>query len=152
MFSTEGAHNITATYHGTINFQASSGAITQVANNHTVQTGNQFCDPGAITIPRTDRWAATPYPSNVLVTGLGNVGIVAVTLKNIRRDPDQRRDRQVKHHRYREWGTSDKRCGGSESGGHPAQVLSWLKWVAITRNSSNGEIQTLSQPRKPLAA
>jgi hypothetical protein len=82
-FTTEGARNITAAYNGTVNFQASSGFITQSVNNHTVITGNQFCNQGAITIPST-AGAATPYPSNIFVTGLsGNVGAVTVLLNNI---------------------------------------------------------------------
>jgi hypothetical protein len=52
-------------------------------NNHTVVNGNQFCNQGAITIPSTTG-AATPYPSNIFVTGLsGNVGAVTVNLNNI---------------------------------------------------------------------
>jgi hypothetical protein len=82
-FSTEGSRNVTAAYNGTINFQPSSGFITQTVNNHTVVTGNQYCNQGAITIPST-AGAATPYPSNIFVTGLsGNVGAVTVTLNNI---------------------------------------------------------------------
>jgi hypothetical protein len=82
-FSTEGSRNVTAAYNGTVNFQASSGFITQTVNNHTVVTGNQFCNQGAITIPST-AGAATPYPSNIFVTGLsGNVGAVTVNLNNI---------------------------------------------------------------------
>jgi hypothetical protein len=81
-FTTEGSRVITAAYNGTVNFQGSSGMLTQVANNHTVVTGNQFCNQGAITIPST-AGAATPYPSNIFVTGLGNVGSVTVSLTNI---------------------------------------------------------------------
>jgi Divergent InlB B-repeat domain/Abnormal spindle-like microcephaly-assoc'd, ASPM-SPD-2-Hydin len=82
-FSTEGARNITAAYNGTVNFQAGSGFITQTVNNHTVITGNQFCNQGAITVPST-AGASTPYPSNIFVTGLsGNVGAVTVNLNNI---------------------------------------------------------------------
>jgi hypothetical protein len=82
-FTTEGSRNITANYNGTVNFQTSSGFITQTVNNHTVVTGNQFCNTGAITIPST-AGAATPYPSNIFVTGLsGNVGAVTVNLNNI---------------------------------------------------------------------
>ena len=68
-FTTEGANNITAAYNGTVNFQPSSGNFTQYVNNHTVVTGNQFCNPGAITIPGT-AGAASPYPSNIFVAGL----------------------------------------------------------------------------------
>ncbi len=78
-----GARNISAAYNGTVNFQGSSGFITQTVNNHTVVTGNQFCNQGAITMPST-AGAATPYPSNIFVTGLsGNVGAVTVNLNNI---------------------------------------------------------------------
>jgi methionine-rich copper-binding protein CopC len=82
-FTTEGARNVTAAYNGTVNFQTSSGFITQTVNNHTVINGNQFCNQGALTIPST-AGAATPYPSNIFVTGLsGNVGAVTVNLNNI---------------------------------------------------------------------
>ena len=81
-FSTEGSRNVTANYNGTVNFQTSNGSITQTVNNHTVVNGNQFCNQGAITIPST-AGAATPYPSNIFVTGLGTVGSVTVSLSNI---------------------------------------------------------------------
>jgi hypothetical protein len=82
-FSTEVSENITATYNGTVNFQTSFGFITQTVNNHTVVTGNQFCNQGPITVPST-AGAATPYPSNIFVSGLtGNVGAVIVQLNNI---------------------------------------------------------------------
>ncbi len=82
-FTAEGSRVVTAAYNGTVNFQGSSGMITQTVNNHTVVTGNQFCNTGAITIPST-AGAATPYPSNIFVTGLsGNIGAVTVQLNNI---------------------------------------------------------------------
>jgi Big-like domain-containing protein/List-Bact-rpt repeat protein len=82
-FSTEGSRNVTANYNGTVNFQTSNGFITQTVNNHTVVTGNQFCNQGAITIPST-AGAATPYPSNIFVTGVGgNISAVTVRLNNI---------------------------------------------------------------------
>ena len=82
-FTTEGSRVITAAYNGTVNFQGSSGMLTQTVNNHTVVIGNQFCNQGAITIPSVSG-AATPYPSNIFVTGLsGNVGAVTVSLNNI---------------------------------------------------------------------
>ena len=82
-FTTEGSRNVTATYNGTVNFLTSSGFITQFVNNHTVVSGNQFCNPGAIAIPST-AGAATAYPSNIFVSGLsGNIGAVTVTLNNI---------------------------------------------------------------------
>jgi hypothetical protein len=91
-FSTEGSRNVTATYNGTVNFQGSNGFITQTVNNHTVVNGNQFCNQGAITIPST-AGAATPYPSNIFVTGLtGNVGAVTVNLNNISSSDIQQTD------------------------------------------------------------
>jgi hypothetical protein len=81
-FTTEGSNVITAAYNGTVNFQGSSGMLTQVVNNHTVVTGNQFCNQGSITVPST-AGAATPYPSNIFVTGLGNVETVTVALNGI---------------------------------------------------------------------
>ncbi len=82
-FTTEGSRVISAAYNGTVNFQASSGFVTQTVNNHTVITGNQFCNQGPITVPSA-AGAATPYPSNIFVTGLsGNVGTITVTLNNI---------------------------------------------------------------------
>ncbi len=82
-FTTEGSRVVTAAYNGTVNFQGSSGMITQTVNNHTVVTGNQFCNQGAITVPNASG-AATPYPSNIFVTGLsGNIGAVTVQLNNI---------------------------------------------------------------------
>jgi hypothetical protein len=91
-FTSEGARNVTANYNGTVNFQTSNGFITQTVNNHTVVSGNQFCNPGAITIPST-AGAATPYPSNIFVTGLsGNVGAVTVKLNNISSSDIQQTD------------------------------------------------------------
>jgi predicted outer membrane repeat protein len=81
-FTVEGAHPITAAYNGTVNFTPSSGNFTQTVNNHTVVTGNQFCNQGPITIPNT-AGAATPYPSNIFVTGLGAIGSVTVSLNGI---------------------------------------------------------------------
>jgi hypothetical protein len=82
-FSTEVSENITATYNGTVNFQTSNGFVTQTVNNHTIVTGNQFCNQGAIAVPST-AGAATPYPSNIFVSGLsGNLIAVTVQLNSI---------------------------------------------------------------------
>jgi len=82
-FTTEGSRVVTAAYNGTVNFQPGSGMLSQVVNNHTVVTGDQFCNQGAITVPST-AGAATPYPSNIFVTGFsGNAGSVTVQLNNI---------------------------------------------------------------------
>jgi uncharacterized repeat protein (TIGR01451 family) len=83
---TEGAHQVMATYNGTAAFATSNASIVQVVNNHTVVTGNQFCNPGAITInsAASANQPATPYPSRVFVTGLpGTVTDVNVTLKTV---------------------------------------------------------------------
>jgi hypothetical protein len=91
-FSTEGSRVISASYNGTVNFQGSSGMITQTVSNHTVVNGNQFCNQGPITVPST-AGAATPYPSNIFVTGLsGNVGAVTVSLNNISSSDIQQTD------------------------------------------------------------
>jgi hypothetical protein len=91
-FTTEGSNTITAAYNGTVNFQGSSGFITQTVNNHTVVNGNQFCNQGAITVPNASG-AATPYPSNIFVSGLsGNIGAVTVTLNNISSSDIQQTD------------------------------------------------------------
>jgi hypothetical protein len=82
-FTTEGSRVITAAYSGTVNFQGSSGMLTQVANNHTVVNGNQFCNPNGPTLSST-AGAATPYPSEIFVTGLtGNINTLTVNLNNI---------------------------------------------------------------------
>ena len=79
---TEGAHSVQANYNGTAAFAPSSGSLVQVVNNHTVVTGNQFCNPGAITINSSAgaNQPATPYPSRVFVTGLPGT-ITDVNLK-----------------------------------------------------------------------
>ncbi|MEP7270580.1 MAG: Ig-like domain repeat protein [Acidobacteriota bacterium] len=73
----EGTHTITATYSGTATLGASSGSVTHVVNNQTVVTGNQFCNPGGISIPAAG--AGSPYPSNIFVSGIGTQ-ITKVTL------------------------------------------------------------------------
>ncbi len=91
-FTVEGAHAISASYSGTVNFQLSSGNLTQVANNHTVVTGNQFCNQGPITVPST-AGAATPYPSNIFVSSLpGSISSVTLTLNNISSNDIQQTD------------------------------------------------------------
>ena len=78
----EGNHIITATYSGTASFGTSSATVNQRVNNATTVTGNTYCNTGAITIP--DVGAATPYPSNIFVTGAANrLGKVTVQLKNV---------------------------------------------------------------------
>jgi hypothetical protein len=52
---TEGMHNIQAAYSGygsvSFSYMTSSGTTSQEVDNHTVVTGNQFCNPGAVTTP-----------------------------------------------------------------------------------------------------
>jgi hypothetical protein len=82
-FTTEGSRVVTAAYNGTVNFQASSGMLTQEVDNHTVQTGNQFCNPNGPTLS-SSAGAATPYPSKIFVSGFtGNIGTLTVNLDNI---------------------------------------------------------------------
>ena len=78
----EGNHVITATYNGTGSFAPSSGTVNQRVDNITTRSGNTYCNAGPITI--TDNTTATPYPSNIFVTGFtGTVGKVTVTLNNV---------------------------------------------------------------------
>ena len=77
-FSAEGTDKVTATYNGTVNFQTSNGSVTQTVSNHTVVTGNQYCNPGAITLPATAA-GGSPYPSNIFVSGAGT-STASVTL------------------------------------------------------------------------
>ncbi|MDQ6804016.1 MAG: Ig-like domain-containing protein, partial [Actinomycetota bacterium] len=86
-FSTEGNHSLVGTYSGTASLgQSHSAALTQVVNNHTAVTGSNFCNTGSITLnnPPNTVADATPYPSNVFVSGVaGTVNHVAVTLNNV---------------------------------------------------------------------
>jgi uncharacterized repeat protein (TIGR01451 family) len=83
---TEGAHQVMATYNGSAAFATSSGSMVQVVNNHTTVNGNQFCNTGQITINSAGQanQPATPYPSNVFVSGLsGTITDVNLTLKGV---------------------------------------------------------------------
>ena len=79
---TEGTHLIRATYSGASGFLGSNGTVTQRVDNPTVVTGNTFCNAGPITIPGVG--AASPYPSNITVSGLsGEVSKVTAQLKGL---------------------------------------------------------------------
>ncbi|MCC6536131.1 MAG: Ig-like domain repeat protein [Bryobacterales bacterium] len=80
---TEGVHVITATYSGAIGqFNGSNGSFNQTVDNHTVVSGNQFCNPGPLTIPSSG--VAVQYPSRVFVSGLsGATAKVTLTLNNL---------------------------------------------------------------------
>ncbi|MBK9492021.1 MAG: Ig-like domain repeat protein [Haliscomenobacter sp.] len=88
-FVTEGSRTITATYSGATGFATSSGSITQVVNNITTVTGNTFCNTGSITLNDGGTGgqigtAATPYPSNIFVSGLsGTIQSITVDLKGV---------------------------------------------------------------------
>ena len=101
-FTVEGAHAISASYSGTVNFQLSSGNLTQVANNHTAVTGNQFCNQGPITVPST-AGSATPYPSNIFVSSLpGNISSL---------------DAHVEQHQLQRHSADGPAAGGSDRSG-----------------------------------
>jgi subtilisin-like proprotein convertase family protein len=81
----EGNHNITAFYSGTASLNVSDGSTTQMVNNHTTVSSNQFWNLGLISIPDTGS-PSTPaiYPSQIFVAGLtGTVSKVSVTLSNL---------------------------------------------------------------------
>ncbi|HTW05930.1 MAG TPA: Ig-like domain repeat protein [Acidimicrobiales bacterium] len=88
-FSTEGAHDLVATYSGftgTTDYATSFGDLTEVVNDHTVVTnnGNTFTNEGPISIPNTTPTTATPYPSEIFVTGeTGTISHLSVTLSGI---------------------------------------------------------------------
>ena len=78
----EGTHLIRATYSGATGFLTSTGTVSQRVDNATTVTGNLYCNTGAITIPNAG--SASPYPSNIRVTGLaGNVTKVTAELKGL---------------------------------------------------------------------
>ena len=81
---TEGTHDIQAVYSGSTGFLTSNDNLSQRVDNATVVTGTTYCNTGAITGPGTSAGSATPYPSNIFVTGLpGQVTKVTATLKGL---------------------------------------------------------------------
>ncbi len=85
----EEVHTITATYSGelgfTTSYSPSVGTFSQEVDSHTVVTVNgnvtQYCNPGGITASAPG--AATPYPSNIFVSGSNNIGNLTITLNNL---------------------------------------------------------------------
>jgi hypothetical protein len=74
----QGDYVITADYNGSPGqFNISSGSYTQMVNSPTVVTCNNFANNGGITV--TNSSTGNPYPSRVLVSGLGGT-ISKVTL------------------------------------------------------------------------
>ncbi len=78
----EGTHEIRASYGGATGFLPSNGAVAQRVNNPTIVTGNTFCNMGPLSTPTLG--AATPYPSNITVSGLtGPVTKVTAALNGL---------------------------------------------------------------------
>lgn len=76
---TQGDYLITADYNGAPGqFNISSGSVTQQVNSPTIKTGLNFANNGGITI--SDATTASPYPSRIIVTGLGGT-LTKVTLQ-----------------------------------------------------------------------
>ena len=79
---TEGSHTIRAEYSGAPGFLASNGSLVQRVDNETVVTGMTFCNPGGLTLPQMG--TATPYPSNIFVSGFTSpISTVVVTLNGL---------------------------------------------------------------------
>ncbi len=83
----EGTHTVVATYSGATGFLSSNADLTQRVDNRTVVTDRTYCNTGAVTGPGADRafaGPATPYPSNIFVSGLaGQVTKVTASLKGL---------------------------------------------------------------------
>ena len=77
----EGTHSITATYGGytsqSVTYLTSSAVVSEEVDNHTVVTGTQYCNQGAVTL--AGGGTATPYPSKIFVTG-ASTSVTGVTL------------------------------------------------------------------------
>ena len=82
---TERVHTITATYNGNATFATSNASLQQTVNTPTQVVGNQFTNPGTITIADNVGGAqSVPYPSNISVSGLsGSISKVTVSLLNV---------------------------------------------------------------------
>jgi hypothetical protein len=79
----QGDYVITADYNGSPGqFNISSGSVTQQVNSPTVKTGLNFANNGGITIPNFS--TASPYPSRIIVSGLGGtITKVTATLNGV---------------------------------------------------------------------
>lgn len=85
----EGTHTITAEYGGAAGYGSSSGTVSQTVKRATVQTGNQFCNTGPVTIPQTGLTGGQtghpshPYPSYMDVSLAGAISKLTVDLKGV---------------------------------------------------------------------
>ena len=85
-FTTEGDHDLSATYSGTSSFATSQTTLTQEVDNHTVVSGSTYSNPGQISIPDTGSppAPAAPYPSHIFVSGLtGTITHISATLSGL---------------------------------------------------------------------
>ena len=74
----QGDFVLTADYNGAPGqFNISSGSYTQQVNSPTIKTGTNFANNGGITVPNSS--TANPYPSRIIVTGMGGT-LTKVTL------------------------------------------------------------------------
>ncbi len=73
-FTTEGIHNITATYNPTGSFLTSNGSLNQFVKNHSKIVSGAYCNQGSISSPSEGN--TTPYPSVI------NVGTDTTALTN----------------------------------------------------------------------
>lgn len=79
----EGTHSIQATYVDNATFSTSNGSLTQTVNFPTSRVGNTFTNAGGISIPDSGIGTSVPYPSNIIVSGLGGtITKVTLTLTN----------------------------------------------------------------------
>jgi subtilisin-like proprotein convertase family protein len=82
----EGTHTLSAVYNGSPGFfNTSSGNLVQQIDNHTVVTGNSYCNTGIVFFADAGSpGVSTPYPSHVFVSGVtGTVNKVTVQLKTL---------------------------------------------------------------------
>jgi len=79
----QGDYVITGDYNGAPGqFNISSGSYTQMVNSPTVVTGLNYANNGGITIPNAA--VANPYPSRIIVSGLGGtITKVTATLNGV---------------------------------------------------------------------
>ena len=84
----EGSHAITARYDGDATFATSNGTLFQHVDNHTIVSGDTYCNTGTITIPQYAPaytiGNATPYASHIFVSGYtANVADVNLQLMGL---------------------------------------------------------------------